>query len=261
MEKRLVDKNSIDVPSVIKNYLEKGMLYDSSCNSGAKTYFIDSKVGYYLKMAPKGTLEKENILSNYFYKKGMGAKVVEYCSLEEDFLLTERVKGEDCTSQKYLSNPTKLCDRLGEELRKLHENNFEDFPFKNKMDDYFSLAENNYRTENYDKSHFPDSYGYSSGEEAYKVFQEGKGILKKEVLLHGDYCLPNVILDDWKLSAFIDVGGAGIGDRHIDIFWGLWSLGFNLKTEKYNTRFLDAYGRDLIDKEKLKVIASIEVFG
>ena len=36
---------------------------------------------------------------------------------------------------------------------------------------------------------------------------------------------------------------------------------FNLKTDKYASRFIDAYGRDKIEKEKLKLISAIEAFG
>ncbi|MDE6108094.1 MAG: phosphotransferase, partial [Oscillospiraceae bacterium] len=75
------------------------------------------------------------------------------------------------------------------------------------------------------------------------------------------YCLPNIILRDWKLSGFIDVGNGGVGDRHIDLFWGAWSLEFNLKTDQYRRRFLDAYGRDQVDESILKIIAAAEVFG
>ena len=60
---------------------------------------------------------------------------------------------------------------------------------------------------------------------------------------------------------FIDLDGAGVGDRHVDLFWGAWTLGFNLGTDKYRERFFDAYGRDAIDAEKLTVIAAAEVFG
>jgi kanamycin kinase len=68
------------------------------------------------------------------------------------------------------------------------------------------------------------------------------------------------MLDNWKPSGFIDVGGGGVGDRHVDLFWGKWTLNFNLKTDKYCDYFLDAYGRENFDEEMLRVIAAIEVF-
>ena len=79
-------------------------------------------------------------------------------------------------------------------------------------------------------------------------------------MIHGDYCLPNLLLEDWRFSGFIDLGNAGIGDRHMDLFWGAWSLRFNLKTDAWCRRFLDAYGRDQIDPELLRSIAAFEVF-
>ena len=69
------------------------------------------------------------------------------------------------------------------------------------------------------------------------------------------------MLDDWKFSGFIDLGNGGVGDRHIDLFWGAWTLFYNLKTDAYCDRFLDAYGRDKIEEEMLRAIAAFEVFG
>lgn len=85
--------------------------------------------------------------------------------------------------------------------------------------------------------------------------------MQTDTLLHGDYCLPNIILDNWKFSGFIDLDSGGVGDRHVDLFWGLWTLNYNLKTDKYSRRFVDAYGSDKVDIEKLRLIAAIEVFG
>ena len=85
--------------------------------------------------------------------------------------------------------------------------------------------------------------------------------LHPEVLLHGDYCLPNIILNGWDFSGFIDLDCAGVGDRHIDLFWGVWTLFYNLKTNAYYDRFLDVYGRELIEPELLRTVAAFEVFG
>ena len=93
------------------------------------------------------------------------------------------------------------------------------------------------------------------------LFNENKDLMKNDTLIHGDYCLPNIMLDDWRFSGFIDLGNGGVGDKHIDLFWGAWTLNFNLKTDKYRDRFLDAYGRSDIEEEMFKVIAAAEVFG
>ena len=91
--------------------------------------------------------------------------------------------------------------------------------------------------------------------------QQHKHLLQTDTLLHGDYCLPNIILNDWKFSGFIDVGNGGVGDRHIDLFWGAWTLNFNLHTEAYRDRFFDVYGKDRVDPLRLRVVSAAEIFG
>jgi kanamycin kinase len=51
-----------------------------------------------------------------------------------------------------------------------------------------------------------------------------------------------------------------VGDRHIDLFWGAQTFLFNLKTDRYRERFFDAYGRDKIDPERLRLVGACEVF-
>jgi len=73
----------------------------------------------------------------------------------------------------------------------------------------------------------------------------------------GDYCLPNIIMDNFAFKGFIDVGYGGVGDRHYDLYWGIWTLQYNLKTDKYRDIFLDAYGRKLIDEDGLKYFTKL----
>ena len=262
MKRTLIDALPEGAPCGVSELARGAKIYDSSCSPEARVYFIERGGGCYLKRAAAGTLEREAMMTAYFHKKGLGAQVLNYTSGDEyDWLLTERVPGEDCTHDVYKSEPERLCDLLAEELRALHELDFSDCPVRDRMGEYIALAERNYATGNYSTEHFPDNFGYRTAEEAYAALQAGKDELKNEVLLHGDYCFPNVMLDDWRLSGFIDLGNGGVGDRHIDLFWGAWSLGFNLGTDEYRERFFDAYGKDKIEPHKLKIIAAAEVFG
>lgn len=261
MKKTLLNKIPSEIPQDIRHFVSGTNICDSSCSPEAKVYFIDKGNGYYLKCSDKGMLEKEAKMAEYFYSKGIGAEVLKYISGDSDWLLTTAVVGEDCVHEEYLMNPERLCDTIAYELRKLHETDYADCPIMDRTAEYLAVAEKNYRMGNYDKSQFPDSFGYRSAKEAYDVLTKGKDTLQSKVLLHGDYCLPNIILNNWKLSGFIDVGNGGVGDRHIDIFWGVWTLWFNLKTNKYRERFFDAYGRDKVDGEILKIVAAAEVFG
>ena len=261
MRRTLIAPDLSGIPERFHGLMRDHSVYDSSCSPQARVYFIDHDGGLYLKFAEKGTLADEANMTAYFHTKGLSAEVLAYESGEKDWLLTVRVPGEDCTHVQYLEDPKRLSALLGECLRMLHEIPAADCPVQRRMDGYRALAEQNYRTGNYDKESFPDSFGYASPEAAWAVVQEGGHLLKNEVLLHGDYCLPNVMLDNWRFSGFIDLGNGGVGDRHVDLFWGAWTLWFNLKTGAYRDRFLDAYGRDKVEKEMLRVVAAHEVFG
>jgi len=61
------------------------------------------------------------------------------------------------------------------------------------------------------------------------------------VLIHGDYCLPNVLVDDGRFSGLIDVGRAGLGNPLDDLAAGVWTLQYNFGPG-HAREFLDAYG-------------------
>ncbi len=262
MKKTPIEALPEGTPREILRLAEGARIFDSSCSEAARVWFVDREGGFYLKRAARGSLETEAKMTEYFHKKGLGARVLNYLDDENyDWMLTEAVRGEDCTHESCKSDPKRLCDLLAHELRALHSLDASDCPVKDRMSGYIALAEQNYRTGNYSTEHFPDNFGYRTADEAFEALQRGKSSLKNEVLLHGDYCFPNVMLDNWRLSGFIDVGNGGLGDRHVDLFWGAWSLGFNLGTDEYRERFFDAYGRELIDEERLRTVAAAEVFG
>lgn len=261
MKRNLIDLLPLALPRDFEKFIVGARIFDSSCSPEARVYYLEKDGGYYLKTAPKGTLLREAQMTEYFHSIGLGAEVLGYRSDDVDLLLTARMAGEDCTHADYLTDGKRLCDTIATELRRLHELDFSHCPVSDRTSEYIATVEENYRTGNYDTSHFPDSFGYASAKDAIDVFDDGKSYLRRDVLLHGDYCLPNIMLDDWRLSGFIDLGNGGVGDRHIDIFWGVWTLGFNLHTDAYRDRFLDAYGRDKIDTEMLKIVAAAEVFG
>ena len=262
MKRTLITPDLDIYPRELRSFMDGAKVYDSSCSPEARVIFIDRDDGYYLKSAKCGTLKTEAEMTAYFHSLGLGAHVLYYGTEgEKDFFMTRRVTGEDCTHALYLEDPTRLCDLIATELRALHETDTADCPIKDRMSGYLALAQKNHAEERYDLSLFSGSFGFSSCGEAWNEIEKNGKYLKNEVLLHGDYCLPNIMLDRWRLSGFIDVGNGGIGDRHVDVFWGMWTLYFNLKTEKYTQRFLDAYGRDAIIPEKLRTVAAAEVFG
>ena len=162
---------------------------------------------------------------------------------------------------KLKTEAEKLCDTAAVQLRRLHEIRADDCPVKDRLDSYRALVLSGHEHGKYEPDLFRGLWEFASREEAWQTAQRGLPCLKKEVLIHGDYCLPNIILDNWRFSGFIDVGAGGISDRHIDILWGIWTLKYNLGTVRWTERFMDAYGRDRIDRELLRCIAAMEMIG
>lgn len=219
MEKTNTIINIDDFPTELHHIFENAKVYDSSSHPSMTVLYSEN--GYYVKIGEKGSLTKEAEMAKLFERNGIGVEVVSYISDIKDYMVTRPAKGEDCTH--YLNNPEKLCKVLAESMRFLHSRPVADIPISSCMETY-----------------------------------EGLDFMKRDTFIHGDFCLPNIILADWKFSTFIDVGLAGVGDRHIDIYWALWSLNHNLKTDKYTDYFLSLYGKENYDKDILKKVAEIE---
>ena len=143
MKKTPILLEAESLPRDLHSLISGAQIYDSSCSPEARVYFIDKDGGYYLKKAERGSLATEALMAEYFHKKGLGASVLSYTSGDYDFLLTERVSGEDCTYADYLAEPKRLCDLLGERLRMLHETDCTDCPVSDRMSSYFSTIEKN----------------------------------------------------------------------------------------------------------------------
>lgn len=63
-----------------------------------------------------------------------------------------------------------------------------------------------------------------------------------DTLIHGDFCLPNILARDGRVSGYIDLGDSGIGDPWRDYAWCIWSLEYNLKTDAYTGLLLEKLG-------------------
>ncbi len=221
---------------------------------------IDYEGGLFLKHAAD-SLEREATMTRFFHERGLAPEVIDYRSDESgDWLLTRRAAGADCTDARYMDNPERLCDTLAELLRTLHDQPVQGCPAPDRTAEYLENARCGFSEGRFDPSFYETDYGAASPAELHAFLQARSPILEQNVLLHGDYCLPNIVLNEWRFSAFIDLGCAGVGDRHVDVFWALWTLRFNLKTDAYRARFIRAYGKDLIDDERLRLVAAAECF-
>lgn len=249
------------VPENFHTLLRLSKVYDSSCSKEASVFFLDYRDGFYLKSAPAGTLRREAQITSWFHRNGLSAEVLDYRTEHRDWLLTRRIPGEDCTHPQYISDPVRLCDTIAGLLRQLHDLRPFQCPVTDPNEQRIRAARSAREQNSWEPDLFRQVWDFGSMEEAWAAAEDTIPLLRTDVILHGDYCLPNILLQDWRFSGFIDVGSGGAGDRHFDLLWGTWTLMFNLKTNRYFDRFLDVYGRDKVDMDILRGAAAIEIFG
>lgn len=261
MEKRRATLDLKMYPEKIQSYLKDATIYDSSSSPAAKVFFIDKEQGYFLKIANAKDLAEEAELTRYFHQKKLATKVVDFFQEDEQgYLLTEQVKGEDGTASRYLADPKHLCQVVAQELPLLHEIDPVGCPVYDHTKAYLKKARHGYEQGHFEPKRIGSSINFQTTETAFAEIKKNGHLLETNTLIHGDYCLPNIMLDNWHFTGFIDVDHAGIGDRHVDLFWAMWSLCFNLGTEHYLSDFCEAYGKDKINTEKLRVVAACEAF-
>ena len=260
MKRTKTTLNPAEFPAEIRPCLAGAEIWDSSCSPEARVWYIDREGGLFLKKQAAGMLKEEAVMTAYFHALGLSAEVLCYAQAEgHDYLLTRRVPGEDCTHAMYRAEPERLCNIMGTRLRALHETDAADCPVKDRLEAYRAGVRGSLESFRYEPDRFPAIWPFASAEEVKAAAEEGLPLLKADALIHGDYCLPNIMLDNWRFTGFIDVGAGGVSDRHIDLYWGVWSLAFNLKTTRRTDRFLDAYGRDSIDPDLLRCVAAMEM--
>jgi aminoglycoside phosphotransferase len=128
------------------------------------------------------------------------------------FLLMSRIPGKMSCDNEYLTQPDLVVQELAKGLKLLWSTDPTGCPKDFTLD--VLLKEAAYRVENalVDVDNVePDTFGeggFRDPEELLRWLQENMPP-SVPVLAHGDYCLPNVFLENGKLSGFIDIGDTG----------------------------------------------------
>jgi len=234
---------------------------DSSGWSGATTWRIETEPPQYLKIADAGTLKGDAEGLRWFQGGPIRTpEVLEYISSDRDYLLTAAVPGTVAYESPWRDDPARLASLLGKALRAFHDGyDLATCPLHYDPQDMLARVQSNYAAGNWEQSKL-DWLGSIDPHEGYQRICEHIGRLKPDVILHGDWCLPNVLLQDWQVSGTLDLGMAGRGDRHYDLHWCIWSLDYNLHTRDWTDAFLDAYGRDALDPERLALCGLISAY-
>lgn len=137
-----------------------------------------------------------------------------------NYLLMGRITGKMSCDIYYLEHPEEMVALLAQGLKLLWAVDISDCPYRRDLETELSEAKERVEKGEVDVDNAePDTFGtdgFANPMELFDWLEANKPIMEP-VFSHGDYCLPNVFLKDGKVSGFIDLGDAGIGDKWRDI--------------------------------------------
>lgn len=169
---------------------------------------------------------------------------------EREYLAMTRLRGIPMSHPDAVLHPERMADLLARALRELHALPARDCPFDTSLRAALPLARERVAAGLVDETDFDEDH---LGRSAVSVFNELARTRPAEdlVLTHGDPTLENFIVQGEHLSGMLDLGRAGLADRHVDLSIAVRSLRRNLGDE-HAEAFLDTYGRERVDPAKLE---------
>ncbi len=148
-----------------------------------------------------------------------------------NYLLMSRVGGVMVCDESFLKCSQALIRLLAEGLKMMWAVDISHCPYRNDLENKFRLAK--YRIEN-NLCDADDAEPEVFAENGFKGPEDLLTWLianrpdEQYVFSHGDYCLPNIIVNNGSISGFVDLGRAGIADKWQDIALCVRSIEHNL---------------------------------
>lgn len=176
-----------------------------------------------------------------------------------EYLLITPLPGRHVADLTAEESNEKIVQLLAAGLRAIHAIPIRDCPFDMTLDQEIERARDNVVNGLVDEADFA---GTRLGRSAAELFEE---LLSKRpadedlVFTHGDYCLPNVMVDRGGISGFVDWGRAGVADRYKDIALVVRSLERN-SGEDLALAFFETYGLSGYDAEKIEYYKLLDEF-
>ena len=160
------------------------------------------------------------------------------------WLVTRALPGRDATDPAWATDPEPLVRILAKALRAFHEAPVKECPFDFRLEP--ALAHARRRLEEGriqpDRDFHPE-FGHLSAEEAIAHLERTRPASERLVVCHGDYCLPNVLIEAGAASGFVDLGELGVADHWWDLAVATWSVTWNLGPG-HEDLFLQEYGAE-----------------
>ncbi|MDE6723102.1 MAG: aminoglycoside 3'-phosphotransferase [Eubacterium sp.] len=213
--------------------------------SGADIFVFDDKVLKIENTCPES--DRESAVISWLNNKLPVPHIIEFDkSNGKNFLLMSKLEGEMACSENNMNSVENMVKALADGLKMLWNIDIKGCPFQSRLESRLIDAKYNIEHHLVDVD---DAEEETFGENGFKDVKSLYDFLithKPEedlVFTHGDYCLPNVFMQNDTVTGFLDLGKAGIADRWQDIALCIRSLKHNI---------CDYYGKSESDFEEAK---------
>lgn len=159
-----------------------------------------------------------------------------------EWLVTSGLPGIDATDASLTADPATLVPILAQGLRTFHQAPAQGCPFDFRLESALRHVRRRVEAGLVDPTRdlHPEHLGLAV-DEALAVLERTRPTTEDLVVCHGDYCLPNALIEGGRVIGYVDLGELGVADRWWDLAVATWSVGWNCGPG-WEGAFLSSYG-------------------
>ena len=241
-----------EIARIVEGYQQTSI---PTVNSGSVIKLQSGEVApLFLKIEPRpSTLEHEVARLNWLESKLKVARVVSFCSSEiQDFLLLTAIPGDDSTEDLADLDLHERVDLVAKGLKQIHQVDIADCPFDRTLQTELRLARERVEQGLITEDDLEDHQKGRSIDGILRYLEEQRPAHETLAFTHGDYSLPNIMLNGGQVSGFLDWRDGGIGDPYRDLPIVAKSIVRNWG-EEWLEPFYRSYGLQAgLDQEKMQ---------
>lgn len=173
---------------------------------------------------------------------------------EMQYLLMTEIPGSNCVACMSERDLEEVVTMLAGGLRMIHSLDISECPFDRRLDVVLGEALGRVEAGVVDEADLEPENTGRAARDIYDELVATKPLKEDLVFTHGDYCLPNAIISDSRISGFVDWGRAGVADRYQDLALAARSLKHNTGPQggEMVDLFFHEYGMEYVDVAKVQ---------
>ena len=233
--------------------------------SGIRVFYLPD-LSAYLKIgeiAKNSQLDNERKALSWLSGKLAAPQLLDFdTDGDVEYILISEIVGKqysELETDREIGGSEVLIEEIAGQIRKMHDLSIANCPLDQRLAKKMDKALANIHAGFVDESDFDTENIGKSADEVYAELAQLHPADEDLVFTHGDLCLPNIIIQDGRLSGFIDLDRAGVADRYQDIALFLRSFDLNFEgTSDLVESFQRGYGIDAIDRTKMHFYRTLD---